>query len=109
MMIETRSRSTKELMISNPGAQVVASDVLIHLHIVKNGGTSLSSMVKHGFGSDEVFESTVQGNEIYDGLDRVTVESCERRLRDFGLERIRYVSGHVPMGEIGRASCRERV
>ena len=75
-----------------------APELLIHLHIVKNGGTSLNSMVKHGFRHDEVFESTVQGRETYNGLDRVTLESCQRRLTEFGLDRIRYVSGHVPMG-----------
>ena len=99
MVMQTRNRSTKKVNIpSNSGARPAAPDLLIHLHIAKTGGTSLSSMVKHGFRSDEVFESINQGDETYNGLDRVTYECCQRRLMDYGLKRIRYVSGHVPMG-----------
>jgi hypothetical protein len=75
-----------------------APDVLIHLHIAKTGGTSLSSMVKHGFASDEVFEWTRHGVEKYSGLGLATYDACQQQLRDFGLERIRYIAGHVPMG-----------
>jgi hypothetical protein len=99
MAIETGSHSTENGSVpSSSGARLAAPELLIHLHIAKTGGTSLSSMVKHGFRSEEVFESINQGEEVYNGLDRVTYESSERRLTDYGLNRIRYLSGHVPMG-----------
>jgi hypothetical protein len=75
-----------------------APDILIHLHVAKTGGTSLSSMVKHGFGSNEVFEWTRHGVELYTGLGVVPRECCQQHLRAFGLDRIRYISGHVPFG-----------
>jgi hypothetical protein len=75
-----------------------APDVLIHLHIAKTGGTSASSLVKHGFRADEVFEWTRHGVEEYSALQMATHESCQERFAAFGLDRIRYVAGHVPMG-----------
>ncbi len=76
----------------------VAPDVLIHLHIAKTGGTSASSLVKHGFGADEIFEWTRHGVEEYTALQMATRESCERQLGAFGLDRVRYAAGHMPMG-----------
>jgi hypothetical protein len=76
-------------------------DVLIHFHIPKTGGTSLSSMVKHGFRRDEIFESINQGEEVYGGLSLVSFECCRELLFAHGLERqkrIRYYSGHLPVG-----------
>ncbi len=75
-----------------------APDVLIHLHIAKTAGTSASSLVKHGFRSDEIFEWTRHGSEESSALQLATYESCQRQLAEFGLDRIRYVSGHIPMG-----------
>jgi hypothetical protein len=75
-----------------------APDVLIHLHIAKTGGTSLSSLVKHGFHSDEIFEWTRHGVEEYTAMNLATQESCERKLKEYGLDRIRYVAGHMPVG-----------
>lgn len=75
--------------------------VLVHLHIPKTGGTSLSSMIKHGFHREEVFESINEGEEVYDGLSLVTFECCRERLLARGPEgqrRVRYFSGHLPMG-----------
>jgi len=72
--------------------------VLIHLHIAKTGGTSASSLVKHGFRPDEIFEWTRHGVEEYSALQMATHESCEQQLAAFGLDRVRYVAGHVPMG-----------
>src|SRR5215472_6441231 len=75
-----------------------APDVLIHLHIAKTGGTSLSSMIKHGFRSGEVFESAAQGVGTPGGMRQAPRELCERQLVAFGLDGVRYISGHVPMG-----------
>jgi hypothetical protein len=83
---------------SSASSRPPAPDILIHLHIAKTGGTSLSGMVKHGFGSNEIFEWTRHGVELYTGLGVVPHECCERYLRSFGLNRIRYISGHVPFG-----------
>jgi len=76
-------------------------DVLVHLHIPKTGGTSLNSMVQHGFRTDEVFDTTIDGNQLYKGLSLATYEYCRERLARYApyyLRRIRYVTGHVPMG-----------
>jgi hypothetical protein len=75
--------------------------VLIQFHLPKTGGTSLSSMVKHAFRREEIFESISEGEEVYDGLSLVTFESCRERLSargPEGLNKIRYLSGHVPFG-----------
>ena len=79
-------------------ARPTAPDLLIHLHIAKTGGTTLSSMVKHGFGSGQVFETISQEGQTYGGLDLLTYECCARVLEGRDLGRLRYLSGHVPMG-----------
>jgi hypothetical protein len=73
-------------------------DLLIHLHIAKTGGTTLSSMVKHAFRGDEVFETIARDGQTYGGLDLLTYDSCQHLLRDCDLGRLRYFTGHVPMG-----------
>jgi hypothetical protein len=86
---------------SNLGDRPTVPAVLIHLHIPKTAGTSLNSMVQHCFRSDEVFDSTIDGNELYNGLGLATYEYCRRRLDAYApddLQRIRYATGHVPMG-----------
>ncbi len=58
-------------------------------------------MVKRGFRREEIFESINQGGEVYGGLGVVTFECCRERLSargPGGLKRIRYLSGHLPMG-----------
>lgn len=80
------------------GSRPAAPELLIHLHIAKTGGMSLSSLVKHGFKSDEIFESTRDGLETYSGLGVVPFDCCLQGLSRFNMERIRYVSGHVPFG-----------
>ena len=84
--------------LSKAGKRPTAPDVLIHMHIPKTGGTSLSSMVKHGFKSDEIFEWTKDGVNIYSALSIAPQERCQEYLTAFGLDRIRYLSGHVPFG-----------
>jgi hypothetical protein len=80
------------------GLRPSAPDLLIHLHIAKTGGTTLSSMVKHAFGTDQIFETISKDHQVYGGLDLLTYASCERMLRDCDVGRIRYFTGHVPMG-----------
>ena len=75
-----------------------APDLLIHLHIAKTGGTTLSSMVKHAFAPQEIFETISKDDQVYGGLDLLTYASCERLLRDCDIGRIRYFTGHIPMG-----------
>src|SRR5262249_14008237 len=78
-----------------------APSVLIHMHIPKTGGTSLNSMVQHGFRNDEVFDTTIGSSEFLSGLGLAEFEYCRQRLASFRPEdvrRIRYVSGHLPMG-----------
>ena len=85
----------------NVGARPSALDILIHMHIPKTGGTSLNSMVQHGFRDDEVFDTTIGGDELISGLGLANYEYCQRRLASYApgdLRRIRYVSGHLPMG-----------
>ena len=79
-------------------ARPAAPDLLIHLHIAKTGGTTLSSMVKHAFRGDEVFETIARDGQSYGGLDLLTCESCQHLLHDYDLGRLRYFTGHVPMG-----------
>ncbi|MGB6799659.1 MAG: sulfotransferase family 2 domain-containing protein [Xanthobacteraceae bacterium] len=94
MGIAAEGRAVSNGLPSRP----VAPDVLIHLHIAKTGGTSASSLMKHGFRADEIFEWTRHGVEEYTALQMATRESCERQLAAFGLDRIRYAAGHMPMG-----------
>jgi hypothetical protein len=75
-----------------------APDLLVHLHIAKTGGTTLSSMVKHAFATDEIFETISKDHQVYGGLDLLTYASCERMLRDCDIGAMRYVTGHVPIG-----------
>ena len=85
-------------------AQTAAPDILIHLHIPKTGGTSLNSIVQHGFRNDEVFGIEVfdnMGPELRDGLGLARYDYCLQlragyRAEDWG--RIRYVTGHLPFG-----------
>jgi hypothetical protein len=79
-------------------ARPAAPDVLVHLHIAKTGGTSLSSLVKHGFRQNEIFEWTRHGVDQHSGLDVATLDSCRQQLTRFGLDRVRYISGHMPFG-----------
>ena len=55
-------------------------------------------MVKHGFKSDEIFEWTKDGVNICSALSIAPQERCQEYLTAFGLDRIRYLSGHVPFG-----------
>src|SRR5262249_13865426 len=85
-------------------AQPVAPDILIHLHIPKTGGTSLNSIVQHGFRNDEVFGVEVfdnMGPELRDGLGLARFDYCLQlgaAYRPEDWHRIRYVTGHVPFG-----------
>jgi hypothetical protein len=99
MMLQTE-RSNGELIAdrSRTAARPAAPDLLIHLHIAKTGGTTLSSMVKHAFASDEIFETISQDGQNYGGLDLLTYASCEHMLRDCDTACLRYFTGHVPMG-----------
>jgi hypothetical protein len=81
----------------NTHARPPAPDLLIHLHIAKTGGTSFSSMIKHGFEGDQIFESARYVGTP-GGMRQAPREDCERELIAFGLNRIRYLSGHVPLG-----------
>ena len=83
-----------------------APDVLVHLHIPKTGGISLNGMIQHGFRDDEVFDAmlddrTKYGTAKYNGLGLAPYELCQERLAAYTpdqLQRIRYVTGHLPMG-----------
>lgn len=86
---------------ANVGARPTPPDILIHLHIPKTGGTSLNSMVQHGFRNNEVTDCVIEGDEPHNGLGLVPYEYCQQRLalyRPDELRRIRYVTGHLPMG-----------
>src|SRR5690242_18605361 len=76
----------------------VPPQVLIHLHIRKTGGTSLNSAIKHSFRPDEIFELYADGDCEHTGLDTASIQGISTLLTDFGLDRLRYVSGHVPFG-----------
>jgi hypothetical protein len=73
-------------------------DVLIHLHIPKTGGTSLNSAIKHAFRGHEVFELGAQCDPKRTALDIASLESVSEGLHQFGLDRVRYISGHIPYG-----------
>ena len=78
-----------------------APDILIHLHIPKTGGTSLNSMIQHAFPDDEVSDTMVIGSENYNGLGLAPYELCQKRFALYSpdqLRRIRYVTGHLPIG-----------
>ena len=85
-----------------PGVvRTVTPDILIHLHIPKAGGAALNSMVQHGFRSDEIFDTTVVRSEQFNGLGLAPLEICRQLIASFApheLQRIRYVTGHLPMG-----------
>ena len=89
--------SNKEVRthVERPDSRPSRPDVLLHLHIAKTGGTTLSSMIKHGFRSDEVFETTRLGPG---GMRQAPREFCEQQILEFGSKHIRYVSGHIPIG-----------
>lgn len=72
--------------------------VLIHLHIRKTGGTSLNSTIKHAFRPDEIFELYADGDCEHTGLDTASLPGISTLLTKFGLDRLRYISGHVPFG-----------
>jgi Sulfotransferase family len=76
--------------------------VLIHLHIRKTGGTSLNSAIKHAFGRHEVFELYAEGAHeqlpLHTSLDIASLAAVSKALDTFGLDRVRYMSGHVPFG-----------
>ena len=73
-------------------------DVLIHLHVRKTGGTSLSRAIKHAFRRHEVFELYAHGDPEDTALGIASLESVSESLHQFGLGRVRYISGHVPYG-----------
>ena len=81
-----------------------APDVLIHLHIPKTGGTSLNSLVQHGFRNDEVFGVEVfddMGTDVRDRLGLARYDYClqlQAAYRPEDWRRIRYATGHVPFG-----------
>ena len=86
---------------SNLKVRPSAPDVLIHLHIPKTGGTSLNSMVQHAFEGTEVSDTMVIGSERYNCLGLAPFELCREHFASYGgddLRRIRYVTGHLPMG-----------
>jgi hypothetical protein len=78
---------------------------LIHLHIAKTGGTSLSSMIKHGFQTGEVFEAAMHQIGTPGSMRQAPLEMWERQLLASGLSGVRYVSGHMPMGVHRVFSC----
>lgn len=77
---------------------MTAPGLLIHLHLPKTGGSTLNGMIKRGFKRDEMFQSTLLDDQVFSGLGVATYESCERSLRRYELNHIRYLSGHVPYG-----------
>jgi hypothetical protein len=98
MTLQNDNQNDKADTQNGIGARPAAPDLLIHLHIAKTGGTTLSSMVKHAFRGDEVFETISQDGQIYGGLDLLTYDNCQHLLRDCDLGRLRYLTGHLPMG-----------
>jgi Sulfotransferase family len=86
------------------GGRPTAPDVLIHLHIPKTGGTSLNSIVQHGFRNDEVFGVEVfddMGPDVRDRLGLARYDYCLQLRAGYRLEDwrgIRYATGHVPFG-----------
>src|SRR5262249_21574734 len=83
-----------------------APEILIHLHIPKTGGVSLNSMIQHGFRDDEIFDAMLDDSakyntRKYNGLGLAPYKLCRERLAAYvpdRFHRIRYVTGHVPMG-----------
>lgn len=71
--------------------------ILIHLHIQKTAGTSLNSLIKHNFRNDRIFEWSSRA-DISGGLDLGTFDAVNRKLQEFGTGRLRYISGHLPLG-----------
>lgn len=71
--------------------------ILIHLHIHKTAGSSLNSLVKHNFCRSGIFE-WVSRHDKSGGLDLGTSDSVKQKLQEFGLNRVEYISGHVPFG-----------
>jgi hypothetical protein len=74
-----------------------APGILIHLHIHKTAGTSLNSLVKHNFSRGRVFEWPSRPDKS-SGLDLGACDSVKQKLQEFGLNRLEYISGHVPFG-----------
>jgi hypothetical protein len=74
------------------------TDVLIHLHIRKTGGTSLNSAIKRAFCRHEVFELYAEGDCEHTALDIASLEGVSKMLIGFGLGRVRYITGHIPYG-----------
>jgi hypothetical protein len=74
------------------------TDGLIHLHIRKTGGTSLNSAIKHAFCRDKVFELNAEGGCEHTVLEIASREGISKMLSEFGLGRVRYISGHIPYG-----------
>jgi len=85
----------------NPDVPQTPPEILIHLHIPKTGGTSLNSMVQHAFANTEISDTMFIGSEHYNGLGLAPYELCRQRFASYAaddLQRIRYVTGHLPMG-----------
>jgi hypothetical protein len=80
------------------GASEPPPRTLIHLHIRKTGGTSLNSAIKHAFRPHEVFQLYADGDCEHGALDIASIDGISRLLAGFGLDRLRYVNGHVPFG-----------
>jgi len=84
--------------------QLRAPDVLIHLHIPKTGGTSLNSLVQHGFRNNEVFGVEVFDDMAIDVRDKLGLArynyclQLQAGYRPEDWRRIRYATGHVPFG-----------
>jgi len=99
-----RSREESREFVALIGDQSSAPDVLIHLHIPKTGGTSLNSLVQHGFRNLEVFGVEVfddMGVDVRDGLGLARYNYClqlQTAYRPEDWRRIRYATGHVPFG-----------
>jgi hypothetical protein len=78
---------------------VVAPEILIHLHIPKTAGLSLSSMVRHGFHGNEVYETPKDAE--FSGLGLITYDCCLRDLISLSpdnIKHIRYICGSAPFG-----------
>jgi hypothetical protein len=71
--------------------------ILIHLHIQKTAGTSLNSLVKHNFCKSRIFEWSSRADKS-GGLDLGTFDAVNQKLQEFGTNRLRYISGHLPLG-----------
>ena len=99
MINDKNTRSISSLVDSV--ARPTAPDILIHMHIPKTGGTSLNSMLQHAFPSDEVADTMVIDDRLYNGLGVASYDLCVQRLTSYSavdLRRIRYVTGHLCFG-----------